>query len=325
MNRRGTILLTSFIIISGLIFLTGTYLVKIVASSPFQFFITFCGEVFKDIRKHTHINPGGVTSSLILSATIIGVSLAIMQVVKFALSHQQLSKKHWDKVHRSQKLNWIIRRHKMQHVVFTISDEDELTAYTTGLIRPRIVVSRSLIRQVNRSQLEAIILHEFYHVQNRHVWWLLLTRATSALLFFVPLIGYLAQQLKTEFELAADSFVVQKQKTRHHICSSLALNLKYANSVMPHFAASPIEQRVESLITKKSVPEKVRKSQLGISLLSIGFMIGLIFIQPDQATATFSNQISVVCLVEEGCQTADCVNHQNVEESYEASFMSSSF
>lgn len=316
MKKRNIILPASFIVISGVTLFLGIYLITTRTSLHLKPFITFCGEVLKNIQDHVHIDSDGAASFLIILASTIGVSLASMQIIRFLRSHKQLLQLHHDEVSLPKKLNRIVNKNNLQHISFMVTKDRHLTAYAIGLIRPRIAISESLIARVSSSQLEAIILHEFYHVRSRHVLWMLLAKVTSSLLFFVPLIKYLTRQLKIEFELEADSFVAQKQRTRNHICSALALNLKYANGVMPHFSTSPIERRVESLTTEKSALEKVRGSQLSISLLSIGFMLGLIFTQPNQATAAINPQSNLTCSIEEECMTTDCLDHLNTEEQY---------
>jgi len=140
---------------------------------------------------------------------------------------------------------------------------------------------------------------------------LLLSKLVSSFFFFIPLVEYLARQLKTEFELAADAFVVEKQKTKDHLCDSLALNLQYAGGVIPHFATSPIEKRVESLVSNKYSLERISLKQLSISLLSLGLMLGVAVIQPSQVVADFTLESNAICQVGEECLTTDCTNNKS--------------
>lgn len=314
MKKRSLVLSLSLAAISTLTLILAVHLIATKTSLQPQLFFSTCGEILKDIQKHVHINLAGVAPLTILLTALVGIVLAFIQILRFTLSHKQLIKKHQDTNMLSQKLNRVMQKHNLQHIPFVVSSENKLTAYTTGLIRPTIVISSSLISKLSFSQLEAVVLHELYHVKKRHIFWLLFARVVSSLLFFVPLTGYLAQQLKVEFELAADSYVVRKQKTSEHICGCLAFNLQYANAGMPQVATSPIEKRIESLVTKKVSLERIRFWQLLISILSVGIMTWLSFNQPAQISASIATKPREACSVEEDCQTTDCFSHKEAEQ-----------
>ncbi|RJR28098.1 M56 family peptidase [Candidatus Microgenomates bacterium] len=301
-----------FIATSGLVFILGTYLLVTKTTLHPQLFITACGEILKNIREHVHFNTDGFLSSLILFVTAISVGLALFQLIKFIVSHWRLHQFQPEGV-LPDNLRAIISKHDLSNEFVSVVRNTKLTAYTIGLLRPKIIVSKALTVKLSQNQLEAVVLHELYHLRNHHVLWLLLSRLISSLFFFIPLIEYFARQLKTEFELAADAFVVEKQKTKDHLCGSLALNIQYAGSVIPHFATSPIEKRVESLIGNKITLEKIGTRQLSVSLLSIGLMMGAAVIQPGQVSAGLTLESNAICRVGEKCQTTDCTSHQSIE------------
>lgn len=293
-----------FAVVSGFVFLLGTYLLITKTSLHPQFFIAACGEVLKNVSQHVHFNPEGVVSSLVLFIASVGVSLSLWRLTKFLMGHRRLHRlRTVDRI--PEKLQKIINKHDLEGKVLLISG-GKLTAYTIGLFKPRIVVSQSLVRKLTEDQLEAVILHELYHLRNRHVLWLLFSRLISSLFFFVPLIEYLARQLRTEFELAADAFVVEKQKTKDHLCASLALNLQYAGDVVPHFSTSPIERRVESLFGNKLSLERIGIKSLSVSILSLVLMLGIAFLQPRSISANSDLATGGVCSEGEKCLTTDC-------------------
>ena len=298
-----------FIIASGLFLSLGTYLLATKISLHPQLFITTCGEVLKNIQEYVHVNPNGILSSLILPVAFISASLALWQLVRFLISHWRLHQLRIIK-DMSENVIWVMNKYSLSNHHIVIVNRDKLTAYTIGLFRPKIVVSQSLVRKLSREQLEAVVLHELYHLRSRHVLWLLLSRLISSLLFFIPAVEYLARQLQAEFELAADAFVVEKQKTTDHLCGSLALNLQYADSVVPHFATSPIEKRIESLTGNTLLFEWIGARQLVVSFLSLSLMLGIAFIQPSQVAADFAFETGGVCSVEKGCQTTDCSEYE---------------
>jgi len=328
MTRRIYTLPIVFFVLTGTMFSLGAHLLASKTTLHPQFFITACGEVFKNVSQHVHFNPDGLLSSFILLVTAVGISLTLVQAIRFVLSHRRLSRNIWETEKLPEKLLSILQKQRLEDVPISISN-GRTTAYTIGLLKPRIVVSLSLIRKASDKQLEAVVLHEFYHLKNRHLLWLFISRLVSSLFFFVPLIEYLAQQLKTEFELTADYFVVSKQKTRDHLCSSLALNLQYAGSIIPHFTTSPIEKRVESLLSHKVSLDKISTMRFSLSLFSIAVMIGLAFIQPSQIAASFIEKSEAVCRAGVTCQNKDCSDQFSSEKpmlspSFSASLSSTS-
>ncbi len=304
-----------FIAASSSVILLGAYLLATKTTLHPQFFITTCGEVLKNIREHVHFHPEGIVSSLILLIGSIGSGLALWQLVRFLKAHRQLH--HLNIVNEiPDELQKVICKHNLDGKIISIIGGNKLTAYTIGLLHPKIIVSRSLIQKLSKEQLEAVILHELYHLRNHHVMWLLFSRLISSLFFFIPLIEYLARELRTEFELAADAFVVRNQKTRDHLCSSLALNLQYSGGVIPHFATSPIEKRVEVLVGNGISFERIGIRPLTLSILSLALMLGMAFIQPTQVAAGFTFETGGICSVEEGCKTTGCPGHDKINDSH---------
>lgn len=303
---------TIFTIVSGLVFILGMYLLAVKTSLHPKFFIAACGEVLKNISQHVHFNPNGVISSLVLFIASIGASLFLWRLIRFSVDHIWLHQlKTFDQI--PEKLRRIINKHDIDEKTVLLIGGDQLSAYTIGLFKPQIVVSKSLVRKLTHKQLEAVMLHEIYHLRSHHVLWLLLSRLMSSLLFFVPLIDHLAKQLQAEFELAADTFVVKKQKTRDHLCDSLALNLQYAGDEFPHFSTSPIERRVESLIGNKLSFERIGIKPLAVSIFSLVLMLSMAFLQPNRVSANSDLPTGGVCSESERCQTTDCSGFESEE------------
>ncbi|RJR15013.1 M56 family peptidase [Candidatus Microgenomates bacterium] len=297
-----------FVITSGLAWLLSMYIVLTKTTLQPRLFITTCGEIFQNVSEHIHINPSGMVSFIVLLTVAIGLSLSFIQFMRFLLAHP-LHQKFDKKKQMPKNVRFLVEKHNIQYEIVLIGQSKRF-AYTIGFLRPKIVISKSFYNRLTKEQLEAVILHELYHAKNYHVLWLLMSRLISALFFFVPLISYLSKQLKTEFELAADAFVVSTQNTRTHVSRALALNLQYADTELPHFAAAPIEKRVASLLGKKHTFEKIGIKSLLLSIVSLALMIGIAFSQPVQVDAALFTQAGEVCKVDEECQTTDCANQE---------------
>lgn len=82
---------------------------------------------------------------------------------------------------------------------------DELPyAFAFGLIRPRVAVSRGLLASLGLEELEALVLHEKYHLSHYDPLKVCLGRAMARSLFPVPLAGFLWRGYVRAKELAAD-------------------------------------------------------------------------------------------------------------------------
>ena len=313
-----------FIAISGVTLLLGAYILVTKTSLQPQLLISACGEVLKNIGEHLHLNPDGLISTLILLTTLVGISLTLWQLLKFSISHWQLHKLEiMDD--NSSKLQWVINKHNLEKNTFHVIDGDKLTAYTTGLIKRRIVVSKLLVEKLTKKQLEAVILHELHHLRSHHVLWLLGSRLISSRFFFIPLIEHLAKQLRIEFELTADAFVVEKQKTRNYLCDSLALNLQYAGNSMPNFTTSPIEKRVEYLVDNKLSLDWIGFKQLTLSVFSLSLMLGIAFVRPNQISANSESNTGIACVDDSECQTTDCSSQETKNKHYFTPLIPASF
>ena len=85
-----------------------------------------------------------------------------------------------------------------------VVDHDDPFAFTFGLRRPRVAVSRGLVEQLSSHELEAVLVHERYHVRARDPLKLLVARAAARTCFFLPAVGHLVARYVAGRELAAD-------------------------------------------------------------------------------------------------------------------------
>lgn len=315
--------LPTFVAISLSLLVLISYLVVTKTYLPTKAFIANCTQIIMSLTEHIHVDRYGLLSGVILSIFGFGLLLLLIQLLKFSIDHKKLNK--INQISKfPQKIRTVLNRHNIDENRLVVIASNKLTAYTIGLFRSKIVISKALINQLTVDQLEAIILHEIYHVKSRHLFWLLISRLSSSLFFFVPFVSHLAERLKTEFEIASDSFVVNKQGTSAHLRSSLAFNLEYVNHFVPYFATAPIEKRVTALVGDRLKFEKMGIGQLTVSLFSMILMLSLVFVQPTQAASNLSIA-GEVCSVETGCQTSDCTGYDDSDALNHSPFTPASF
>ena len=77
-------------------------------------------------------------------------------------------------------------------------------SFTYRALQPRVVVSRGLLESASPEELEAVLVHERYHVRNLDPLKVVLARALARGLFFLPALRELERRYVAGRELAAD-------------------------------------------------------------------------------------------------------------------------
>lgn len=85
-----------------------------------------------------------------------------------------------------------------------VVDHDEPFAFTFGFGEPRVAVSRGLVERLSADELEAVVVHERYHVHARDPLKLMVARAAARTCFFLPAVSHLVARYLAGRELAAD-------------------------------------------------------------------------------------------------------------------------
>lgn len=163
-------------------------------------------------------------------------------------------------------------------------------AFSFGTRSQIIVLSDGLINKLTSRQLEAVVLHEKYHLESKHSLLLILSEIISSTLFFLPLVKEINKKMKIVFEKQADAFAISIQGNDFHLTKAL---LKVPNSRIyfyPSFA-----QRSNYKLSRASV-----FSSIVISALAI-----LLFLFPTQSHA---NELALQQKGDE-CTQSQCTTH----------------
>lgn len=203
------------------------------------------------------------------------------------------------------KLQNVLRIIKLEKDKIVIIQKQSSHAFSYGIKSQKIVLSEGLVKKLTSKQLEAVILHELYHLENQHSLLLIVSEIISSTLFFLPLVKEINNKMKVVFEKQADAFTVSKQGNNFHLNRAL---LKVPSSRIyfyPSFA-----QRSNHELSRVSI-----FSSLVVSI----FMSGL-FLFPTQThanqTATLSNTAGV-------CSKTQCATHCPSDNMNQESIMSS--
>lgn len=82
-------------------------------------------------------------------------------------------------------------------------------AFCSGVLRPRIHVTTGLLQVLSGPELEAVLRHEGHHCQHRHPLLRALLIGTRDVMFFLPVVGWLAERILDDAELAADRAAIR--------------------------------------------------------------------------------------------------------------------
>lgn len=94
---------------------------------------------------------------------------------------------------------------------FLLTADEEPYAFVYGLLRPTIVISQGLSNILEKNELIAVLLHEKYHLVQYDPLKIMLGRAITQSLFFVPLAGKIHIGFNRVRELAADAMAIKLQ------------------------------------------------------------------------------------------------------------------
>lgn len=148
-----------------------------------------------------------------------------------------------------------------------------------GFFKPMILFPVSLMSQWTPEQIEAILLHELQHIQQRDYLWNLIMVALETILFFNPFIYLLRNHIRIQREIHADAQAV-KWSGQPQILATTLLQLEEARAkkrLSISLNDSDLSLRVKQLFCKESSRLSPRWSK-GV-YLSIVFTAGMYFSQ----------------------------------------------
>jgi beta-lactamase regulating signal transducer with metallopeptidase domain len=95
-----------------------------------------------------------------------------------------------------------------KHVMVIISEKTE-TAETTGFLKPLVLLPFSLLTRLSPAQVEAILIHELYHIRRNDYLINILATCFRSIFFFNPFAQLFYKALERERELACDDGVLE--------------------------------------------------------------------------------------------------------------------
>lgn len=221
-----------------------------------------------------HLFPPLLASVLSLIAAT-GVLLLLYQVIKTGLVVKGLLKY---RVPISKKMDHVSSALNLRDKVIVIKNMQSI-AFCYGLLFPKICISDSMIKSLNKNELKAVLIHESYHVKNRDPLKILLSQIASSMFFFIPTIKDIQEYYILSKELAADQLVIKSSQIKHlrYALLKLLSGPKYSLSGVAAFSSpNDLEQRIKSLTG--SGGKLTFRVSTARSLLSFGVLIFSLFL-----------------------------------------------
>lgn len=256
------------ILFIGLFFLVGAFFLIVliypklflIAKSTLVKLETVCGCV----NNFSFTNHPFLFSILILISLTIVVFLlfVFVKTIRFKIATNrfiQLSLKN-RKNNISSNLDKTIKALGIEIEIIETKNKSPVV-FCFGFFRPKICLSQCLTERLNRSELKAVLLHEYHHAIVYEPIRLFIVKLFEKILFFVPGIEILTRQYIAFCELAADEYATNGFKQKTSLASALSKMIDWEeqlllrNNLAISFFTSIISERANKLADDAYMPK----------------------------------------------------------------------
>jgi beta-lactamase regulating signal transducer with metallopeptidase domain len=286
----------------ALVFLSALVSVVAVFSSLFEkytsqtavHFVQSCTQTLSSFLSSPYHWTGiSIFSLVFILSLYFGVKL-LLSTFKTHLKMKRFTRLKVARVPRN--IATMCRRRAIKPTDILIVKNAQPVAFAMGIFSQKIVVTSGLIKLLSSAELEAVLLHEHYHVRHRHTLLLLGAELISSTLSFLPSLFDVLNNMRAYLEQAADAYAVRTQATERHLLSAIRQVMAYDHPqhFSPGFAVSLVDQRISKLTHHHSIPCQVSKWRLAATLMSVS-IFSLLLAAPPQTQATYTEpaQLSV--------------------------------
>jgi hypothetical protein len=183
----------------------------LVAVSRIDFRVPSLGELAAACQRYAlpDLRPASLLVLVLGSVSLATVVLSVRAVVRQLRAGRRLE--------RGLRLLGPVPGLPRAHIV----DDDEPQAFCTGLLRPRVYISRAALELLGDRECAAVLAHEAHHARRRDPLRLLVARALAEGLFFLPVVRRLPERYAALAELAADQAAAAERGGRRALASAL--------------------------------------------------------------------------------------------------------
>jgi len=194
----------------------------------------------------------------------------------------------------------LLKKIGLENKVYIINDS-RIFSFCLGFISPKIYLSSTVLTRLNLAEIEAILLHEKYHLEHRDPLKILISQSIKRALFFLPIFKDLNNGYVVGKELAADKKAISLLGNKKILIEALIKiftpqpEFNFKGAVTGPISAT--KERIEALKETKKI-RKIHFSFLNIffSLIMIAL---LIFMGRNVNSATVDSNCS--CTADRQC------------------------
>ena len=216
----------------------------------------------------TFFHLGG--TMIVFLILVIGVFLIIRAVFSVWKNYKQARLLIRLQTVPSKRVIKLVKKHKIKLGNLIIVKDEKRYAFVFGVIKAKLILSSGLVNKLNDKELEAVILHEIYHLRQGHPFKFMVGKILSAGLFFMPIVKWLNFKFHLVAEKEADGFVCQRQKTGYYLKSALIKSMISPVYLYPNLSGAVKDETVGngSVYRLKNIVSLI----IGIILIGLYFM-----------------------------------------------------
>ena len=246
------------------------------------------------------------------------LAVSIIKFVLLNIKVQVLKFKLRGNIATHESTNKLVSRLGLQDKAILVKSDKQF-AFCLGVRTPKIYFSTGLVSRLSLKELEAVLRHEQYHLENHDTFTMIVASVAHSLFPFFPLVGDLIKKYRIEREIEADKFAVSKTSNQHNLISALKKLLAFPTVEMMAVAAiadqDTLEPRIYSLINKPYLRRQFRLRHLAITLFSSLILAGIV-VMPVHAKELHHEQHDVMMLCTEGECMNSCTSEKNLDKLY---------
>ncbi|TCZ80842.1 M56 family peptidase [Paenibacillus albiflavus] len=222
-------------------------------------------------------------SSHNLAITYILFDLVLVYALSriiWRVARQWYLSRHWLRIFRAETQSKLTKelnyKYRSWGTEIIVVQDDAFIALTMGMLRPKIIISTGVIRLFDEREVQAILLHEWFHCRNHDNPKLFLSTLLVDAFGYLPIIKPVFHYYKICKELLADRFAIKQMGTELHLGNVLMKLIKLGEiqrrEIAVHFTESAIDYRIMQILE----PDKTVKVQIALLrplLLSCLFLI----------------------------------------------------
>lgn len=97
---------------------------------------------------------------------------------------------------------------QLKRIPQTMLTADECSPFVCGILRPTLVLPRTLTVSLTTAELRQVIAHELAHIKRRDLVWSWIPEVARMIYFFHPVAHWVAWRVRLERELACDQWAI---------------------------------------------------------------------------------------------------------------------